>query len=227
MNKSHVMRALTWNIMVDDNSPDRYIQIAQMLCSSDVSIVCLQEVTVIGWYYMGSILEQGGWHALYGSPLMANSSKRCYGEMILYRSDVHITNRGYFLLPSSREGRSVQWCEVCYEGRKLVISTGHLESGVCNALSRRVQWSCIMREFKNMSNVYWVGDCNMTCDEEGPSEGALYSYGDTYFAIRSEEHSSSSSLPYDRVWTNSGTKPELCSRYGMSLSDHDGLILIL
>lgn len=236
------MQILTWNIMVDDNNPERYKKIARMIINEhDLAIVCLQEVSVIAWHYMKDIFNNSGWLSIYPSPLSANSSFRTYGEMILYLPNlIQIHECGFFLLPSSKQGRTVQWCVVsqtnAHDTQKqepVHIATGHLESYVQNQNIRIKQWEKIISEFRH-KHTYWFGDCNMTTGETCPETGTLYSYGDTYFSNRFAESispGSPASHPYDRVWTNDQYTPQLMARFGfdketmLSMSDHDGLIL--
>jgi len=229
---NYPMKILTWNIMVDDHNPLRYTKIARMLLRADADIICLQEVSVIAWHYIEAEIRRGDIHYrnVY-HPLAANSSYRMYGEVILFNSDsVILKDKGYFLLPS-RQGRSVQWALFNASGHTFKIATGHLESEQIWVQERQKQWACIMDELGHDSAVptYWLGDCNMTKKEPFLGKGHLYSYGDTYFAKRFcdgvESH------PYDRVWTNTTSRPDLVCCFGydaessLDVSDHDGLII--
>lgn len=224
------LTVLTWNIMVDDYDHVRYSKIADKLATAPVDVICLQEVSIVGWYIINPIVTAAGWRALYPSPVSANSTFRTYGEMILFKDHNHPVEKGYFLLPVSAEGRSVQWMKL----PGATIATGHLESGTTNVCQRRQQWSEIEKQFSDTEEpVYWVGDCNMSVDESVPSCGTLYNYGNTYFAARFAH--GGSDQPYDRVWCSDSKleQVQLCGRFGvddgtgLAFSDHDGLILQL
>ena len=224
---SFTFNVLTWNIKIMDAFYTRYQTIAKQICESNADVVCLQEISVIGWHYMCDIL-QNQYVPVFDSPLRANSTYRTYGEMILLKHESFtLSNKGFFLLPS-KMGRSVQWA--CIEnacGEKCVIATGHLESGLKNQEFRSQQWKKIESEFSGLTEPFvWVGDVNMECSELGPTYGKLVSFGDTYFGHRFGYEGKGA---YDRAWTVK-KNASLLNRMGidsdgLELSDHDGLLI--
>ena len=221
------LNLLTWNIKVLDGDCVRYADIARQMCSAQPDVICLQEVSVIGWHYIKAFINEY-YESVYDSPLRANSTYRSYGEMILFkRGQFQVTNKGFFLLPS-KMGRSVQWaCLTDACGESTIVSTGHLESESNNAPARSKQWIKIMNEFKNMNYpIVWAGDTNMEEGEEEPSYGEFVKFGDTYFGYRFGYDGTGA---YDNVWTV-GKEVTLVNRIGLdknnlALSDHDGIII--
>jgi endonuclease/exonuclease/phosphatase family metal-dependent hydrolase len=221
---STMLSVISWNIFADvKNLEWRTVEIGRVIKSLSPDVVCLQEVLYMTFLVITNVLDE--YESVYENPYANNTSGRAYGEMILVKK-TKISVVGKFFTPLvSSQGRAATFVDILTsDGKRVRISTAHLESGVDKEHIRDKQVEKIEHCVKDAENWIWVGDSNYETHKDKFQCNLTTWYENRFW--KGERTAS-----YDKVLTNQTVREiSLVGDFKVGekwLSDHNGILVLI
>lgn len=234
-----MVSVISYNIMMDqDYFVERHMALVELLVSTPVDVVCLQEVRYDILPILLSTLSKVYTPAI----KQLQPQGRPYGEIIF--TGKNVSQIAFECIPfnEGKQGRAVQHLKVEKDSTEFNIYTFHLESMNCQKI-RRGQMEQLWDIVKNTENAVMCGDTNLTAKETTHKDYYIPTWisdaweetgqtiGEhTYYSGRFWD--GDRRQRYDRVWI---TKDLYTTAFGILgekqfekdvwISDHNGLFI--